>query len=442
MVKFCTRNDECGSDGRCDFTASRCIQPCKDLCDCEGPNARCDIGMCQQMCLVNAECQTGEICSLSRARCLTVPCSNDADCFPEEECLIQREPRYVSKPAMAELAGTLTAWVDMDVHGQRMIFSGRAASPKAVSFQARAVLQPPQCIQDAYCDEYRSPSVVRTPQGYAMFFVKSSFWWDSSQPPQCGNGECELGESQVGRCPDDCATEGIMRATSTDGVNWIVNPADAQGLPVALLLPYYTWEGGKLDSPMAVIDRYGYLRLYYEADNGNAIGVALAQDSTGSLWEPTDRDPPDAACGTARCRVLVPDQLSHQILWREVRRVRTPFVMLEEDFEGHPYFRMWFSAWGFESPTATSFGTVEQIPGNYSIGYAASENGTTWEIWPFNPVFDRIKPNTFVNHTSELDPMVLRWRGKYYLFYSGAERDGQSWENMGVAVNPPSATGK
>ena len=143
-----------------------------------------------------------------------------------------------------------------------------------------------------------------------------------------------------------------------------------------------------------------------------------------------------------RCRILGAQDLSTPILWRDVSSVRTPMVAVEKDSAGAWVFRMWFAAYGYESPEATSFGTTEQIPANYSIGYAGSPDGYTWEVWPFNPVFDRIYPNTFVNHASELSPHVLRYRGKYYMYYCGADREGATWENLGLAINAPPIAGK
>jgi hypothetical protein len=431
MVKFCTRNDECGEGATCDFTANRCVQTCEDVCDCDGPNARCDIGMCQQMCLVNAECQTGEICSLSRARCLTVPCSSDADCFPEEECLIQREPRYVSGPTAVEAGGRLEMFADMDVLGQRMIFRADGEGPTRFQFQARSVLEPPVCRQGETCEEYRSPTVVHDGSGYVMFFVKATFLYDSSQEPVCGNGVCELTESHVGVCPTDCSSDGIFRAVSSDGRQWVIDP------PGPVLEPYYDWENGQLDSPSALYHPLtGELLLYYETGDGGAIGLARSISASWEGFSDPSADDPTEVCG-ARCRVLVPDDVSHPILWREVDTVRTPMVMVEDDFSGRPVFRMWFSAWGYESPMATSFGTTEQIPANYSVGYAGSPDGQTWEVWPFNPVFDRILPNTFVNHASEVSPFVMRHGDSYYMYYCGVDRDGTAWENLGYAINTP-----
>ncbi len=434
MVKFCTRNDECGKNFRCDFIANRCVQKCEDACDCTGPNPRCDIGMCQQMCLVNAECQTGEICSLSRARCITVPCSSNDDCFPDEECLIQREPRYVSGPSLLSTGAEIRLWVDMDVYGQRMIFAAYSYDPMSFDFRARAVLEPERCRQNQDCEEYRNPSVVKTESRFVMFFEKGIIHFDSSDNAVCGDGICEVSdnrnESHVGVCPEDCGSEGIFRAVSEDGLEWVIDPQ------TPVLTPYYYWESEGLFSPAAVVHpETGQIHLYYEAGRGRGIGMATASaESGGSFFPDPAVDSPSLECGV-RCRVLRPEKISTPILWRNVSSIRTPMAAIEKDTAGFWVFRMWFSAWGYESPLATSFGTVEQIPPNYSIGYAGSPNGIDWEIWPFNPVFDRIYPNTFVNHASELSPYVLNFNGDYFMYYCGADREGSSWENLGLAIN-------
>ena len=130
-------------------------------------------------------------------------------------------------------------------------------------------------------------------------------------------------------------------------------------------------------------------------------------------------------------------QAGSALLWRNVTRVRSPYLLLDRDFDGEPLYRLYFSARGFESPQASSFGTVDQIPSNYSIGYAASLDGLAFEVYPYNPIFDRIYPNTFVNHASELAPAVLRVGEETLLFYATADRDLGAGENLRVAVNPP-----
>jgi hypothetical protein len=393
-VKYCTRNDECGEGRFCDFTLSRCVQKCDDLCDCAGPNARCDIGMCQQLCIVNAECQTGEICSLSRARCISVPCSSDDQCFADEECVIQREPRQLTEPAIVSSVdggGPWTVFFDMIHAGpyerpRHMIFRAVTADGRAWTVDPAAPVLAPDIPFD-----YRAPTVLTIGGRWVMFL--------------------ELGFG-----------EGILRAVSDGGRSWRLDPEEPVLGPVA------SWEEGRVASPSAIIGPDGFPWLYYEHGNGAGVALVRALDPQGAAF------PADAE---SRHRVLGLDQVESELLWRNVTRLRSPCVVLDEDFEGRPLFRLYFSARGFESPQASSFGTVDQIPSNYSIGYAASSDGLDFEAYPYNPIFDRIYPNTFVNHASELAPAVLRRGDETLLFYSAADRELGSWENLRIAVNPP-----
>ncbi len=391
-VKYCTRNDECGEGRMCDFTLSRCVSTCEDECGCQGPNARCDIGMCQQLCIVDAECQSGEICSLSRARCISVPCSSDDDCFAEEECVIQREPRTLTEPTLLPNIGGSNLVVFFD-----MIHNGPFERPRHMIFRAttvdgqRWIVDPAAPVMEPpILGDYRAPTVLQIGSGFVMYV-------------ESGDGE------------------GILRATSADGRSWTFDPTD----PV--ITPEASWEEGKVGSPSAVVGSDGVVRLYYEVGDGAGIGVAVAQDPEGRSFP----------SGTGRQLVLGPDQVMTELLWRNVTRVRSPHVMLAADFDGVQYYRLYFSARGYESPEASSFGTVGQIPSNYSIGYAASRDGLYFEVYPYNPVFDRIYPNTFVNHGSELAPMVVDLGDRYLLFYAAADRNLGDWENFRVAVNPP-----
>ncbi len=428
MVKYCTGNDECGPDGRCDFSANRCIQPCRTDCDCDGPNARCDIGMCQQMCLVNAECQTGEICSLSRARCMTVPCRSDADCFEDEECMVQREPRHVSSPSVLPGRDGFKIFLAMDHYGQERIYGGEG-NLEGVNLVAHSLLAPPDCQQQSNCIDYHDPTVIDLGGRYVMYYVKTRFYYDSANPAECGNTICELGEDRIPGCWTDCPTLGIFRAESDDGLDWTDSDE-----PV--LVPYYDWEEGRVASPNALVDLDGRIRLYYEAGFGRAIALAVSLDAEGRDFGDPSGDPASATEGVRRV-VLTPDALSSPEFWRDVSLVRRPRVLLDEDFEGRLFYRMWVSAFGEESGEGSSFGQVEQIPANYSIGYAGSQDGIHWEVWPYNPVFDRVVPNSFLNHASEVGALVFHWGTGYVLLYESTDREETSWDNVGFAVNPP-----
>ena len=212
-----------------------------------------------------------------------------------------------------------------------------------------------------------------------------------------------------------------MRAVSTDGRAWQFDPA------APVFLPETTWEAGRVAAPAVVMGPDGLPRLYYEYGQGEGIAVAVALDARGTSFP----------VGAGRVQVVTPMDVSHDLLWRAVSRVRSPYVVIGEDYLGEPIYRLYFSARGFESPEATSFGSVGQIPSNYSIGYAASRDGVAFELYPYNPVFDRIYPNSFVDHGSELSPAVVYTGERYLLFFTAADRSLGDWENIRMAVNPP-----
>ena len=97
---------------------------------------------------------------------------------------------------------------------------------------------------------------------------------------------------------------------------------------------------------------------------------------------------------------------------------------------------MMVSAYGYESAEASSFGTTDQVRANLSIGYLASTDGVTFVPFPFNPIFDRIVPNSFVNHDSELSPATMKLGGRTVLFYGISDADQTEWSNLGWAINP------
>jgi hypothetical protein len=391
-VKFCTRTDDCPEGTMCDFNNSRCVQQCDYDCDCPGPNPRCDLGMCQQMCIVDAECQTGELCALSRARCITVPCSMDGDCYADEECIIQMEPRVLKEPSpLKGNDGFLYMWVEMDqgTQARKVIFRARSVDGE----NWKMVPASPVLLSDIN-DGYRvaAPSVIYLNNQYIMYF-------------EVGDG------SSIGR------------AVSTDGKDWV---RDSQ--------PVITPANGEFSvhSPCVVKNPYeNNLMLYYQVGNGVEIKVTTSVDAEGTTF------PSPLVDLNARRTVLRPHYLIDPMLWRKVTRVLSPFVIVEKDSEGTPVFRMWVSAKGYESAEASSFGTVSQVRANLSIGYLASYDGIGFSPYPFNPIFDRIAPNSFVNHESELSPAILIYNNKYFLFYGIADADETEYNNLGFAVNPP-----
>ncbi|MBU1221533.1 hypothetical protein KKF34_07870 [Myxococcota bacterium] len=391
-VKYCTRSDECPDNMQCDFNSKRCVISCESDCDCPGANPRCDLGMCQQMCIVDGECQLGELCSLSMARCITVPCSQDGDCYDDEECVIQMEPRIVKEPHMViGNDGHIWMFVEMDQgsYERRVIF--RARSTNGVNWE---MFPAAPVIESGAADNYHtgSPTVVFNNGKYIMYYVVN-------------DGEY------------------IGRAESTDGRNWVRDPA-----PVL-----YPIDGvATINNPSAVVEPYsGLIRVYFESGDGRAIKAQQSIDADGKLF-----DDPDVNFNS-RKTVVEPADLDDGILWRGLSRVRSPFLIVDYDDDGEPVFRLWVAAKGYESSEASSFGTTDQVRANYSVGYMVSRDGYQFVPYPFNPVYDTIAPNSFVNHLSELSPAVLDIGSTYLMFYAMSDADLTEYSNLGYAKNPP-----
>ena len=76
--------------------------------------------------------------------------------------------------------------------------------------------------------------------------------------------------------------------------------------------------------------------LYYESGDGEAIKLAVSNDFEGSDFSTSEHE-----------TVLLPEELSDPVLWRNVTKVRSPFVVMENDGDT-TIFKMWVSAKGFE----------------------------------------------------------------------------------------------
>ncbi len=387
-VKYCNRSDECPEHMTCDFQNHRCVLKCRTDCDCPGPNGRCDLGICQQMCIIDGECQSGELCSVNRARCITDPCAGDFDCFADERCRIQVEPRVLREPfPVRGEDGYVYMYLEMNQGAFERSVIFRASSSDGIHW---SMSPPAPLMESGFDDDYHigAPTLLRAGGNLIMFF--------------------EVGRGAY-----------IGRAVSTnDGRHWTRDATPAI-LPAA--------DETTIHAPSAIIDpATGRIRVYYEAGNGESIRTILSGDTMGTSFAMSDRQ-----------TVLLPQSLTDPILWRAVSRVHSPFVLAEPDGAGNMLVKLWVSAFGFESGIAESFGTIDQVRANLSIGYLVSTDGFSFVRYPFNPVFDRVAPNSFVNHESEATPAILRHRGKTFLYYGISDADVTVWRNLGWAVNPP-----
>jgi hypothetical protein len=99
IVAYCSTASDCGNGRTCTFAENRCDVQCFGEDDCAGPE-ECFNGTCRGRCIVDAECQTGEVCNAQNF-CATADCADDGGCLAGERCRVQRVPRQVLEPTAA-----------------------------------------------------------------------------------------------------------------------------------------------------------------------------------------------------------------------------------------------------------------------------------------------------------------------------------------------------
>jgi hypothetical protein len=372
-VAYCASASDCGGGRTCTFSERRCDVPCFSDDDCAGPgDAECFNGVCRGRCLDDSECQTGEICD-SRNYCATADCADDDGCLAGERCRVQRVPRQVLDPSpltVSSPARQVILWLEVsDAVQVAQTAIWRAVSEDGIHF----TMSPAQpVVEDG--TTARSPSVIRTDAGFAMYY------------------EVDAGAE-------------LRVVTSLDGISW----SD----PVTAL----TGGAGPsaTRSPAAVLLPDGSVAVYYQIGDGAAIG--LATGAVGGALD--DRGP-----------VLRPDDITvapgdpGAPFWDDVERVQSPHAALTESADGFS-LRIWYSAFGRESADSFQFGEVTPIPPNYSIGYAAApiDDPGALSAWPYGPVVDRV--SAFLTHHDELTPGVAQLHGDdaYLLYYVEADPD-------------------
>lgn len=378
-VQYCTVNSDCSGGRLCSFGEQRCDKTCAIDDDCAIGDV-CFNNTCRGRCGDTSDCQTGEVCN-SQNRCITVPCSDDDGCLAGERCNVERVPRVATEPSVVARTQPeeprFTMWLeisDAELQQQRAIW--RAISADGVHYRVDPA-QP--VLEDG--NAAHAPSVVRGDSGYALYYEQ-------------GDGA----EIRVATSSD-----GIEFGTPATAVTGGAGPA-AVHAPGAAMLP---------DGTVAV---------YYEVGDGASVSLARgsigdALDIVGTVLTTEDlEDPPD-------------DGIAPQF-WVDIEKVRSPSAMTTISASGMPSLRMWFSAFGRESPDALQYGELIPIAPTFSLGYAASSIDAPERLttWPFNPILDRVV--AFLEHRSELGPTVVQVVdddckpiGGYLLYYMDAETE-------------------
>lgn len=354
-VAYCSVASDCRPGQVCTFTQNRCDTPCFGEDDCAGPE-ECVSGTCRGRCLVDADCQTGEVCD-SQNFCVTADCADDSGCLASERCRLQRLPRQVLEPSPV-IGDDRRVVLYLEVADQ--LQRDQTAIWRAVSSDGLSFAMSPAApvVEDG--TTARAPSVVRTPDGWAMYY-------------EVGGGA----ELRV--------------VTSVDGVSWSApTTALAGGAGPAAAR-----------APAAVVLPDGSVAVYYQIGDGAAIGLATgpiggALTARGPVLDPGD--------------VTIPEGAAGRPFWDGVQRITSPHAAITDAADGRS-LRLWFAAWGRESGESVQFGEIVPIPPSFSIGYAAGDldDPTNLVPWPYGPVVDRV--SAFLSHHEELSPGVVQLPG-------------------------------
>jgi hypothetical protein len=378
----CAADKDCRSRERC--VCGKCSVAACDTADECGPDLTCSFAerRCDRACDVDADCARGETCVPGMHVCRG-PCGTSDDCQTGETC--QTSTGLCVASACADSS---------------TCFGGR------------------QCLLQ------RKPAALAEPS------------------PLVENGQVILYFERT----DPAGSPEIWRATSTDGMQFTIDP------PRALL-------AGRAPS---VVHTTAWFMLYAEPG-----GLALATSPDGSAWTTSQHamnggDQPSlialqpggdlvayfaapdgtvarqtivgSAFGAAET-VLAPAQLSDPVLWRGVDRIASPFAQQLTDANGRPFVRLWFAGHGTEVANALEFGKQVPTPPDFAVGEAASTDGRSFVPYPFNPVFTRVLD--FLTHPSELDPAIATLDDTHQLlYYRRAAADGTQSENLAAARTP------
>jgi hypothetical protein len=397
-VQYCTANSECTHGRVCTFGSidgNRCDTPCAADHDCQAGET-CLAPRCALRCGRDEDCQSGEICGTigTTRRCVVRACNDDTDCGSGDVCRIQREPRLATEPTVLARAHSdepaFTMWIELSepsVPSDRAIY--RAVSTDGV--QARVDPAAPVLLAN---DQAHAPSAVRVGDAIFLYY-------------EHGDGE------------------ELRAAESADGTTFG---------PAAAVLTASAAGTTALRTPGVVLLPDGDVAVYYE--NGDRQGIGLACGAPGATLRPE---------GVVLSMDQVTDPPASQdsaAFWLDITALGSPHAALATGTDGVPFVRLWFTAFGQESGASLELGEVASIDPNYSIGYAAApaETPAALTVWPYNPIFDRI--TAFVDHRSELAPAVVQAtstdgdaRESYFLYYVGANADGDVLEALGVARN-------
>ena len=388
QVATCTDIGECTGGFVCTFADGRCDRACTVDSDCaKGELCVPEAGVCRGRCATDADCQVAETCDAGM--CIATLCMRDLDCAGA--CAMQRTPATLKEPSPVLLPdGTIVLYMERIDGMTASIW--RATSKDGLRFALAPSTAPVIAPDAGDAGRAGGPTVLSLGNAELFSLVYAN-----------GAGRLRLA------------------FPSSDGIHFDVRP-----LP--LLAPSSSLDSSGLDAPTLVhspTSEFGLL-LYYSTRDGSGIGLASADDIHPFAPQPAF--------------ALAPSSVTSPV-WQDVNLIDSPFAEPFTAPDGTRSIRLWFAARGLESGDSQQFGmTVPEAP-NFSIGMAATLDGTTLVPYPYDPTFDRTLQ--FLDHLGEHDPAVLETTDsdgnpRLLLYYRGTAADDSHSTNLGVAVSPPS----
>lgn len=219
-----------------------------------------------------------------------------------------------------------------------------------------------------------TPSVIKDGEIYKMWFTSSFTDHD--------DGDFTIGY-----------------ATSTDGINWLIQNYKQ-------LIPSQDWDNIGITHPFVLKLSDNSYYMWYSARKNPAVWtIGLATSSDSIHWTPYLNNP-----------VITP-----MTVWWERGHNLGPHVIYDNK---DSKFKMWYNTTNLGSTT--------------SIAYAESTNGINWDK-PIqnNPILLNELPGYF-DTLNISDGSVLKVDNSYLLWYGGTDSNGISGIGLAYDINPPS----
>ncbi|MCG3173393.1 MAG: hypothetical protein GMKNLPBB_01590 [Myxococcota bacterium] len=382
VLRYCdlaTRTD-CLAPLRC--VVNRCLQPCKSDADCGGKGA-CVRDNCQPSCSSDDDCANGEQCK-------------------EGQCAVIKTCRLPSE--CSSTAGDFCSAAAISL-----------SHPAVVDSQTGFTL-----LANAQSREYSGLFQLRGDQPGRLEFLPATITLRGEPPPWMWNGVSnvfvlnEEGERRVYFQALDADSRGSVGLAKWTGDALELLSAS----PVAQAQA--GWEGGSIESPAVVKLPNGRYLMGYTSRQGTGFGVRASAD--GLTFDPPPPTP-----------VLVPEQFEREGYIRRAEALADPEMRVLDTPSG-PVIQLWISLQAIE---AVKLPAGVQPQSNFSIAYAASRDGVTWEPYPWNPVLDVVEFAPLPVHRDERGAAIAGNGARTWMYFHRNQSRGQA---LGLAVSPAPRT--